>query len=84
MPVLCGLYTFSHYKTSFLKEKTRGHEKNNKKKKGAQTRRATGQLEPIEADEQLLHCCSCVALLSLPPNGWELVVTHREVWSGEL
>lgn len=26
------------------------------KKKGAQTHKATGQPEPIDADEQLLHC----------------------------
>lgn len=25
-------------------------------KKGAQTHKATGQPEPIDADEQLLHC----------------------------
>lgn len=47
-----------------------------KGEKGAQTRKATGQLETIDGDEQLLYCCSCVVPHWLPPNWWE------EVWSG--
>lgn len=57
-------------------------------KKGAQTQKATGHPEPIDADEQLLYCCWMRGASLLPPNWWEevgLVVcdgTHTEMRVG--
>lgn len=41
--------------------------------KGAQTHKATGHPEPIDADEQLLYCCWMRGASQLPPNWWEEV-----------